>query len=193
MRFGPKITDQICEELIKMPNIRYVCNKVGIDHSTFYRWMTKHYSFYIQVMSALAMGRDRMNDAAEGVIISGIQAGEMKSATYWLAHNEPRYASPAKARYLDAFNATLVEILEKPRPNDSQVMFETMFDSFEVMEKSLDAKEAKKIIDGYVKFAFREDMKLEEIFYASYSEWKTSKDEYKRRKKIAQAGESEIP
>lgn len=193
MRFGPKITDQICEELIKMPNIRYVCNKVGIDHSTLYRWMAKHYSFYKLATSALAMGRDRMNDAAEAVIISGIQAGEMKSATYWLAHNEPRYASPAKIRYLNSFNENIVELMEKPRPNDSQVMFETMFESFEIMEMNLDTKEAKKIIDGYVKFAFHEDMKLEEIFYASYSEWKTNKDEYKRRKKIAQAGESELP
>jgi hypothetical protein len=69
MKYGPKITNEICEELIKTPNIRYVSKKMGIDHSTFYRWMSHHHTFFKVVTSYLEIGRDRMNDVAEGVIM----------------------------------------------------------------------------------------------------------------------------
>lgn len=183
MRFGPRITQEICEEFIKTPNIRYVCKKIGIDHSTFYRWLSKHHSFYQLVMGALAMGRDRMNDAAEGVIISGIQRNEFKSAKYWLAHNDPRYATSKQAEYLKGVNNNYIKILNEPTPDNNESTFQTFFETYETMQEVFGIEKAKDRIGKLVKIFCHGDTDLEKIFYASYFEWKTEKDNL--NKKIA--------
>ena len=53
MRYSIDIEERIIKELEKVPNIRYICNKVGIDHSTFYRWLLRHPTFNKEVMVAL--------------------------------------------------------------------------------------------------------------------------------------------
>lgn len=165
-----------------MPNIRYVCTKVAIDHSTFYRWMEKYHSFYKAVLKALDMGRDRMNDAAEGVIISGIQRNEFKHASYWLSHNSPRYSSSEQLRYLRSINNNLIEIMKEETPKDSsEATFEIYFDAYESMIKVFGKETADDRIDKLVRLACYGDPELEKIFYASYAEWKTNKDEIKRR------------
>jgi hypothetical protein len=181
MRFESQIVKQICEELQKMPNVRHVCNKVGIDHSTFYRWTGKHHTFSQLVTAALLMGRDRISEAAEGVIITGIQNGDRKCSTYWLSHNNPRYSSREQALYLKGVNESVMEILEEPRPSDSSATFDMLFDMYEDMQEIFGLGSAKEKIDKFVKFACQEDPKLEEIFYGAYSEWKTNKDDLKKK------------
>ncbi|MFA5312225.1 MAG: hypothetical protein WC375_02765 [Methanomassiliicoccales archaeon] len=173
-----------------MPSIRHVCSKVGIDHSTLYRWMSKHHSFYLLVTGALNMGRDRVSEAAESVIIRGIQDNDRKSAAYWLSHNDQRYSSREQARYLHSINERVMATLEEPTPNGSEATFDIYFDAYESMQKVFGHDSAKERIDKLVKFACHEDPTLEEIFYAAYSEWKTNKDELERKERDAGPTES---
>lgn len=186
MKYGPKIINEICEELIKTPNIRYVCKKMGIDHSTFYRWMSHHHTFFKNVTASLEMGRDRMNDVAEGIIIGGIQNGDSKCTTYWLSHNSPRYSSPEHRKYLKGVNKNTIKLLEEPTPENSiESLFEHYFDIYECMQAVLGLKKAKEKIDIFVKMICHGKPDLEEIFYAAYTEWKNNKDEAsKKREKI---------
>ena len=184
MRYGTEITKRICEELQKTPIVRHVCNKVEIDHSTFYRWLSKHYSFYQRVTAAIAMGRDRINDAAEGVVITGIQNNDQKAAAYWLSHNNPRYSSREQAQYLEDVNENYIELLSEPLPEgSSEATFEALFDSYHVMEEIFGVEAARKRMEPFVKLVCHGDSQLEEIFYTAYAEWKTDKDEYERKDK----------
>lgn len=185
MRFCTRITDQICKELINMPNIRIVCKKVDIDHSTFYRWLSKHHAFYQLVMGALSMGRDRMNDAAESVIISGIQRNDFKSASYWLSHNDPRYSTHQQTQYLKGINDGLIKIIKEPIPDNSESTFQTFFEAYKTMQELFGYKEAEKRIEKFVKIFCHGDTELEKIFYSAYSEWKTNNDEIEGKIKKA--------
>lgn len=164
-----------------MPNIRYVCNKVGINPSTFYRWMSKHHAFYQLVTGALEIGRDRMNDAAEGVIISGIQRNELKSATYWLSHNSPRYSNREQTEYLRQKNESSLKILKEPMPHNEEATFQKFFKAYETMQEVFGKKKGSERMDKLVKVFCDGDPDLEKIFYSAYSEWKTEKDEMERR------------
>src|SRR3989344_5258971 len=93
MRYSASLIKEILAELEKIPIIRQACAKVGIDHSTFYRWLFKHPTFHRRVVMAMSLGRKRTTDAADSVILTGIQNKEHRSATFWLTHNEPRYMS----------------------------------------------------------------------------------------------------
>jgi len=168
-----------------MPSIRHVCKKVGIDHSTFYRWMSKHHSFYQLVMGALEMGRDNMNDAAEAVIIGGIQRNELKAASYWLSHNSPRYSSREQTEYLKHKNDSLIRILNEPTPDNAESTFQTFFEVYESMQKIFGNEDAEKRIGKLVKVFCHGNLELEKIFYSAYLEWKTDKDEYEKKVKDA--------
>lgn len=182
MRYGPNIIDQICEELHKVPNIRYVCKKLGIHPSTFYRWMMNHHHFYKRVEGALVIGRDRMVDAAEGVIINGIQNGDTKCATYFLSHNSPRYSSREQAEYLSQINQSLMKIMEEPTPeNDSSSSFDFYFDAYYRMEEFFGAKEALRRITVYTDALCHGDPELQKIFFVAYSDWKANQEASKRK------------
>lgn len=183
MRYGKKITNDIYEELLRMPNIRYVCKKVGINPSTFYRWMSIHHAFYKLVTAGLAMGRERMNDAAESVIISGIQRNEFKSATYWLSHNDPQYSNKEQLEKILRKTKSLVKVLKESTPNNAESKFETFFEAYESMQKIFGIQKAEKRIHDYVRVFCEGDLELEKIFYVAYSEWKTAKDEMEKMDK----------
>lgn len=186
MKYGSDITKRFCEELIKVPSVRIVCAKLGIDHSTFYRWMAKHHTFYKKVTVALAVGRDRMCEAAESVIIRGIQNNDFKAATYWLAHNSPRYGNLDQHRILYGINKSEIEIVTERRPEQpEEAAFEFLFKLYEDSQKIFDPDHARTHIEKYVKLMCHGDTALEEIFFAAYQEWKKDKDEYVAKDKRA--------
>lgn len=176
MKYGPNIVKQICDELGNVPNIRYVCKKFGIDHSTFYRWMSRHHKFYQDVTASLIVGRRKICDAAEGVIINGIQNNDYRCSVYFLSHNDGRYINTQRISYLEHLNRTDLDILKEKPPDDSK--FEALFDQYFLFEiGKTTSKKAKKLIDPFVKNVFSEDPALEEIFHAAYAEWKKNKIE----------------
>lgn len=183
MKFGPKITEQFCEELKKVPNIRYACKKLGIDRSTFYRWIMKHFVFHQRIIDALSIGREGINDAAESVIITGVQNGDVKCSTYWLGHNHERYVPVERVRYLQHLDKSDIEFMNKPIPNES--MFEALFDHYFQVEEIMGIDRAKDNMTPLVNLVCREDPALIDIFFASYEEWKTAKlDREDKTKKV---------
>jgi hypothetical protein len=128
------------------------------------------------------MGRDMMNDSAEAVIINGIQDNDRLSAQYWLSHNSPRYANPEKLRYLAVQNKSLIDLFKKEPADDSTTAFESLFDMYYTMEKIHGDTEAKRQISKFVRMLAHDDDDLEQIFYASYTEWKNNKNDIEKKK-----------
>lgn len=91
MRKSNKLINKILFALEKVPNIERACLVVGIDRKTYYRWYHNDLKFKNKCDEVLELGRKSVNDAAEGVVISGIKNKELAAAKYWLSHNNPRY------------------------------------------------------------------------------------------------------
>jgi len=176
MRYGPNIVKQMTEELQKVPNVRYVCKKLGIHHSTFYRWMGAHFTFHQSVETALTLGRKTINDAAESVIITGVQNGDYRSATYWLSHNHERYISVDRVQYYQYLDRHDLEFIQKDVPRES--IFDAMFKYYFLLEDKYSREQAKKIIDPFVDVVSHEDNELKKVFYAAYDEWKENRISY---------------
>lgn len=179
MRYSKDLVERICDELRKIPNIRYVCKKVGIDHSTFYRWMIRHHTFHQAVTDALFFGREGINDAAESVIITGIQNGSVKCATYWLGHNHERYLSVERVPYTEHLTRNMVTLLKSPIPKES--IFEELYDYYFRAQKIFNTEDMEKHVYPLMKFIFHGDPELEKIFYATYEEWKENRIEHERK------------
>lgn len=146
MRYSANLVKDILEELEKVPIIRHVCTKVGVDHSTFYRWMLKHPTFFKQVQGALFLGRRKLSDTAESVIVNGIQNNEFKSASFWLVHNDPRYMTHATGQQHQLLNDHMVHLLSTDftkKYTDYPTTFENIFEAFSKFEKG----NGKKVTD----------------------------------------------
>lgn len=187
MRFGPEITKQIYEELKKVPIIRHVCAKFGIDHSTFYRWTGKHLAFRQGVLVALYFGRENMNGTAESVILRGIQDGEFRSASYWLNHNDPRYMQKDKGdhylRLLDRDHRIIAQTIQK-----DELDFETIFEMFYRLEEDYEFELIQVITKPIVNILCRDDKDLPDILYATYQEWR---DEKKKTEELTKDAEEQ--
>lgn len=183
MKYDQKIVQKISDEIQKIPNVRHVCLKVGIDHSTFYRWMSKHHSFFKEVHGALVIGREKMNDAAESVIMNGVQNGDYKCATYWLSHNSDRYVSVERAPYHQHLEKNMLNLL---KASDVKSVFEVTFKHYSLLEDVKGKEEAKKSISPIVEYMCQDDPNLVDIFYATYREWKIETDDglVKRKKML---------
>ena len=172
MRYGKDIVARITEELRRVPSIMHVCKKVGIDRSTFYRWMAQHFDFHKEVEMALIFGRKNINDAAESVIINGIQKGDINCAKYWLGHNEDRYVEAKQVKYFQHLQDTSRHFFSK-QVNDTP--FDPLFDNYFRLSDLLGSEHAKEVISPLVEIACHTDPKLVDIFYAAYEEWKAVK------------------
>jgi len=174
MRYGPEIVQKILEELEKVPNIRYVCNKVGIDHSTFYRWMGGHFKFHKAVELALYIGRQKMNDAAESVIVNGIQNNDYRSATYWLSHNDERYIGVERVRYHQYLEKHRLQFLHSRDEGDK--MMEALFDHFSMLEETLEPDIAKQEMAILASAFCYHDSEQIQRFKDEYLRWKQKKE-----------------
>lgn len=181
MKFGPNIVRKVADELRKIPNIRHVSAKMGIDHSTFYRWMVKHAEFHKMVEAALMVGRERITDAAESVIFNGIQNGDMRASMYWLAHNSERYIPEERVRYFQYLENNLRTFLKNPVPDDS--VFESLFKGHLELERLLGQKSAAEHMAPLVAAACHIDPALIEIYQSAYLEWKNDELSWKEKVK----------
>jgi hypothetical protein len=175
---------EILTELERVPIIRNVCVKMGIDHSTFYRWMTRYPEFWKSVTNALWLGRKRMNDAAESVIINGIQNQSIRAATYWLSHNDERFMGLERGKQFERMESkTNYFMSNKAEPKEYPFTFEKMFEVYEYYEEHMEVDEAKERVRPMIEILFREDAKLVDLFYASYEEWKKEKIKWRAKAK----------
>lgn len=172
MKFTPALIDQIIKELEKVPNIRYVCQKVGIDHSTFYRWLVRHPTFNKRVVTALYLGKRAISGSAEAVIINGVTKGDFKSSTFWLTHNDQNYMQKEKASHHHSLLERDAAILEKPIKYDGS-NFETVFKFLDEVSKEYGERQVTQGLGRFmVEFFCENDETLISICYAAYEQWR---------------------
>jgi len=174
MIYGPDITKRICEELKKAPNIRHICAKFGIDHSTFYRWMGSHPTFHKNVLASLYFGREYVTGAAESIILKGINIGDFRSASFWLTHNEPRYMQKDKGEHYGKLLEMDYNFMKKVRPED-EINFEKIFELFQELEGIFPPEYLWKVTKPIIGLFCLDDKDLPDILKASYMEWKSDK------------------
>lgn len=184
MRYGPDIVKEITEELYKSPIVRNVCIKVGIHSSTFYRWMGSHVEFHKLVEAALYFGRKNITDAAESVVIGGIQQGEFKAAAFWLTHNEERYMNTNKAMHNRSLDDWLLNFLKMDIPDPTeQPTFDKAFEEIKQYEKDYEPQLVQVILRQYAELFCGDDKQLVELFKAAYASWENDKKLWKENSK----------
>lgn len=86
----------LLEILEETPVVLAACAKAGINRSTYYRWFKDDADFREQVNERKGMGVHMVNDMAESVLISKIQAKDEKTAKYWLEKHHSTYGPRRK-------------------------------------------------------------------------------------------------
>lgn len=122
-----------------------------------------------------------MADAAESVIFSGIQKGNVGAAKYYLSNNEQRYMSPAKVEQHRRFEGELINQLKSELPDVKEYpVFEHAFNKIHEFEKGygdqFDPEFYNLIINKYAILFARFDGEIVEVFKAS-AEWKKDKED----------------
>lgn len=167
MKFSSETVDQILNELEKIPNIRYVCSKVGIDHSTFYRWLIRHPSFNKEVIQAIYIGRQAICGTAETVIIKGVQNGDFRASTFYLTHNDPQYMQREKGLYYGTLLNNITSTIQKPVTLDGS-NFETIFKLLDELTIAYGNEVAQNLGKMVIEHFCNDNQQLAELCLASY-------------------------
>lgn len=178
-KYSASLVKEFIAELEKVPMIRQACSKIGLDHSTVYRWMTKHPDLYTKVHMALNIGRRNVTDAAESVIVQGIQNSDRKSAEFWLTHNDQRYMKPKQGEYFGILMSHLLKKMEEHEADKTQMRFDQLFKLYDYVEQNYSEPEIiKHWVDPFIEVYCDNDPKLMEVFRRAYAEWKKDKQTY---------------
>lgn len=178
-KYNASLVKEFVEELEKVPMIRQACSKIGIDHSTVYRWMQKHPDFYSKVQHALVIGRMNVTDAAESVILHGIQNKEFRSAAFWLRNNEYRYMRAAQGEYHSNLAYSTVKKIEEHFADTKQIRFDQLFKLYEYVERNYPEPEAiTHWVSPFIDLYCDNDPKLIAAFHSAYAGWKKDKQTY---------------
>lgn len=196
-KYSASLVKEIIAELGKVPMIRQACSKLGIDHSTFYRWMLKHPDFHSKVMFALHIGRRNISDAAESVIVRGIQNNKFRHAAFFLTHNDYRYMKAKEGAYHGDLAANDLSKIEKHFADKSVPRFEDLFEMYDWVERDYDSEPEliKRWVDPFIEIYCDNDPKLVEAFHHAYEGWKkdTRALEDSMRRANIDVNENDIP
>ena len=99
-----KTQTQLKKEFIRRieeyPIVQSICIKLNIPRSTIYSWFNSDKKFKEKVDKKILLGRETVNDIAEGGLIKSIKDGKTDAIKFWLIHNNDRYKN--KAKLIDA-------------------------------------------------------------------------------------------
>lgn len=88
----------LIEQLKKLPIIGIACEKVGLNRSTYYRWMKEDKRFAAAAREARREGVLLVNDMAESLLLSQMKSGNLTAMIFWLKHNNPTYETRIAVR-----------------------------------------------------------------------------------------------
>lgn len=170
MKYSPDLVDRIVKGLEEVPNVRHVFHKLGIHHSTFYRWYTIHAEFREKVTFALYKGRGNITDLAEGNVVRKIKEGDIQSSRFWLTHNEPRYMSEEKHMHYSRLIQHESKLSQKDafKENDK---FQPFFESYVILKNIRGEVYAKEFMDLILRKVTDGNEQLIDIFYATCEAW----------------------
>ena len=89
---------EFVEELRKTPIIQYVCQKVGISRSTYYRWLKINRYFAKESGEAHKEGTGLMNDVAQSQLVKLIKSGNLTAIIFWLKSRDPLFTDKRHIR-----------------------------------------------------------------------------------------------
>lgn len=93
-----KTKKELIGEIEKNGNVSLSCAKIGVDKSTFYRWMEKYPEFRKLAKAAAGRGRRTNCDIAESSLMFLIKQKNLPAIKYYLVHNDPRYRARKNER-----------------------------------------------------------------------------------------------
>lgn len=111
---------RLLQELEKTGNVYYACAKVGIDKSTYYRWIQKDSKFKKQSKRVINMGRSNMVDIAEHALLLNVKDKKMDAIKYVLSHNSPRYKKSSESKVI------MEHIVKKPDKENKDMLANTL-------------------------------------------------------------------
>jgi len=85
-----KEKNKLLEEIEKNGNVYLSCMKLGINRSTFYRWL-KNKNFKKKADEATEHGRQGNCDIAESALMMKVKQKDLGAIKYYLGHNSPKY------------------------------------------------------------------------------------------------------
>lgn len=83
------IKKQILERLLKNFTILSVCNAVGIDRKTFYRWIEEDNEFKKVAYENILESKKDITDMAYTRLVNHISEGNLTAIMYWLNNKDP--------------------------------------------------------------------------------------------------------
>lgn len=180
MKYDEEITKKILKELEDHPNIRRAVKKVGIDHSTYYRWRDSHKEFREKTNKSLSIGTAIGTEILEGVLFNKAQQGDFASIKHWLAHNSKKYMSIDRllfynggdiSRNKKGFGMTSVS----KENDDGMDFFEDWYEQMYKIETEDDFRTANVTMDFWLQQIWQKYPELRMVFYSTYDGWKKEK------------------
>lgn len=83
--------EKVLKELEQNPTPSAVAQKVGISHSTYYRWLKDDPDFAEKARQAEEIGMRRYTDMAVAKMGQKISEGDIRALIYWISHNHPKF------------------------------------------------------------------------------------------------------
>jgi hypothetical protein len=131
------------------------------------------------VQIALAVGRRNVTDAAESVLVQGIQNLDRKCAEFWLSHNDQRYMKPKQMEYFGMLMSGTLKKIEDHHADKKQIRFDQLFKLYDYVERNYPEPELiAHWVDPFIELYCDNDPKLMEVFRRAYAEWKQDKGAY---------------
>lgn len=91
-----KMAKLFLEELAKLPNVQFTCEKIGVSRNTVYRWRKEDSVFSENMDQAITEGIAFVNDMAEGQLLNLIKNKEFTAIRFWLAHRHSAYRTKSE-------------------------------------------------------------------------------------------------
>jgi hypothetical protein len=93
---GGKIKQKLLDEIQKIGNVCFACQKTGINKATYYRWKEKDKKFKEKADEAEKIGRENISDIAEYSLLQNVKKGDQRAIEYTLGHNSSVYEPKAR-------------------------------------------------------------------------------------------------
>ena len=180
MKYDEEITKKVLKALEEHPNIRRAVKKVGIDHSTYYRWRDSHKEFREKTNKSLSIGTAIGVEILEGVLFNKAQQGDFASIKHWLAHNSKKYMSTDR---LLVYNVGEVSRNKKAfgmapaskEISEDQDFFEDWYKQMYELEVKYEYDRAVLSMDFWLQQIWEKFPELRLVFYSTYAKWKEEK------------------
>jgi hypothetical protein len=117
---------KIIEMLKENPIVDFVCKKLGVGRSTYYRWYADDKEFAKAVDNSLIEGSSLMSSMAESQLLQLIKEKNLGAIMFWLRNKHPDYKQKLFQSALtlaqDEENNIYFELFGKLKPETEKLL-----------------------------------------------------------------------